>query len=151
MFSMWRSFNGYALPVSALPVDSIQTRYDFEDITIQASDADDTLDIVGVDGAFTFNGEVFPLSGAAYLTATTGTLSVMITTALPHGLYRIPFVSSNSVLPIAGFALHGWPGFGIAGKTFMPIAAALLIQSLTIPGVNVSGTTEPKIVPMRYP
>lgn len=137
MFTIKRTYLGVPLAVATFPIDSLGQAYTFESITVQSLESSDKLDIAGVQANITFNGESFPLDGANYLSAVTGNLVVTVTESLAQGLYRFPFVTQDVVYPITGFALHGGLGFGIQSYARRHMETALLVQSFTIPGIDL--------------
>jgi hypothetical protein len=153
MFFLSRAYNGYQLPDPTLYVDTIGDPYQFEEITLVATAEDSSLDLTGVQAICRFNGDPFPLSGADYLTAVTGTLEITVTQQLATGLYWIPFMCvTETLIPVAGFALHGLVPDGIAAASQIALAAGVKVQSFPIPGVSLAPAAMiPTSVPSGYP
>jgi hypothetical protein len=139
MFSMKQSFQGYTMPVPLLYVDTLNEAYTFENLVIQATDADEALTLLGVTALCSFEGDPFPLSGADYLTEVQGTLRVTVTQALPTGKHVFPFMSQSAeLLPCVGLALHGLGVFGVPVTLLNVIGVSVVVQSFTIQGVPLA-------------
>jgi len=151
MFTITRQTGTYALTGILLPVDSLHQQYAFDGLTIQAGQVSDTLSVPGLQASIRFDDDVFPLSGAAYLTAVTGTLRVTVTQALAQGVYRVPFVSGVQGVPVAGFALDGVGPVGLSYTIGAGLSVALLVPSFAIPAVTLpgaTGTSPVRVVPV---
>jgi len=133
MFSIKRLYNGKAITVPLLYVDELRTPYTFDNLQVQATAATDTLYLRGVEAVCQFAGYLFPLSGANFLTVTTGTLTIEVTQELETGQHVFPFVTTVTNSPLSAFA----PLLSAQPATIpLLTAVSIQVQSLYIPGVT---------------
>jgi hypothetical protein len=131
MFHLYRVYNGEDISVPMLYVDDLQTVTSFANLKLYADHALDTLDILGVNHISNFGGYGFPLDGADFLTAITGTLTIKILSDLAYGLHQFPCCSTSSVPPLLGYGAGA-----LGGQLTWPIRmnTMITVQHLTIPG-----------------
>ena len=133
MFTLQRLHFGTKVPLLHIYVDHLNTLYTYNNVIVEAEHADDTLNVTGVIASVLFNGDPFPLQGSDYSSQITGTLTVTVTSPLSPGLYRIPFVSTTTIFPIAGISAASMGVSGLTGDMSIPLKTVLQIQVLLLP------------------
>ena len=120
------------IPIGTFYIDTLFSTYSFENIKIQATDAEDEFNIEGVQCAY--NGKGFPLSGSDFLAAVTDTLYITAQ-ELSQGLHFFLFSNSTPAYPAIGMAANGLGVIGLRSKVFLSVGVQVQVQSFSIPGV----------------
>lgn len=135
MFTVDRRYQGNVYPIAMLYVDSLHERYTFDEIVVQATDAQDWLVFPAGAGQATFQGAALPLSGAEFLTAVTGTLTIIVTARLAVGLTVLSLQSVTRTLPGQGLALSGVGLMGQPGQVGRDLTPLIQVQYFPVEGV----------------
>lgn len=134
MFTMHLTYNSETLILPPLYVDTINQWYTWENVKIQADSGEDALVLPTVQATVIFvsggTEYTFPLAGATFLTAKTGTLKVLIYQSLAAGIHTYSFMNQQTWLNMAGHRLAGMARYASKDVLSFPLATYIQVQVL---------------------